>query len=165
MYAKAYQSSIVIFSFLDHQVLAFLSLISPSITANQVEIHFTMKMSNLNENEVALVHQLLQICREKIASIHIILFFNRCLSNIQFLPNVDNKMKRIDCYEIEESDIPFLVEFLASPRDDGQQRVMHVHFRSGELPAAQKLLDAIKEVGKFIWPCGAGMFCGGGGAD
>jgi hypothetical protein len=68
------------------------------------------------------------------------------LSNIQFLPDVDNKLKRIFCYGIEESDIPILMQFLASPRADLQQRVIKIYFRLRELPMAQKMLDAIKEV-------------------
>jgi hypothetical protein len=38
------------------------------------------------------------------------------------------------------------MKVLASPRPDGQQLVMSLHFRIGELHVAQKLLDAIKEV-------------------
>jgi hypothetical protein len=134
----------VIFRFLDHQVLAFLSLIAPRITANQVTIEFMMKMGHLDENQVASVNQLLQICRETITTMPRISFYVN-LSNIQFLPDVDNKIKRIDCYGVKESDIPILMHFLASPRADGQQRVMQMHFRSGELPMAQ-FLDAIIEV-------------------
>jgi hypothetical protein len=132
--------------------MTFLSLIAPRITANQVAITFAMKMNHLDENQVTSVNQLLQLCREKIATISSI-FFIRCLSNIQFLPDVDNKMKIINCYGIEESTIPILMHFLASPRADGQQRVMKMYFGAPEeLPMAQKLLDAVKEVGKkFIW--------------
>jgi hypothetical protein len=124
-------------------VFAFLSLIAHRITTNNVAIQFVMKMSDLDENQVASVNQLLQICREKITSIPRIIL-NHGLSNIQFLPNVDNKMKIIRCYGIEEPDIPMLMEFLASPRADGQQRVMQICFLFE--PAAQRLLDAIKEV-------------------
>jgi hypothetical protein len=63
---------------------------------------------------------------------------------------VDNKIKRIEinCYgRIEGSDIPILIQFLASPRPDGQQRVMKMHFYNDHLPTGvQKLLDALKEV-------------------
>jgi hypothetical protein len=128
-------------------VLAFLSLIAPCITANEVGISFTMKMSNLDENQVASVNQLLQICREKITNISSILF-HRSMSSIQFLPNVDNKMKIIDinCHGTEEPDIPILIQFLATPRPDGQQRVIKMYFFIEQLPMAQKILDAIKEV-------------------
>jgi hypothetical protein len=112
---------------------------------NNVHIHFTKKFSDLDENQVASVNQLLQLFREKITTIPSIQF-NRCLSNIHFLPGVDDKMKIIDCYETKESDIPILIQFFASPRADGQQRVMTMHFWSEQFPVAQKLLDAIKEV-------------------
>jgi hypothetical protein len=101
-----------------------------------------MKMSHLDENQVASVNQLLQLCRKKIATNCSIKFYY--LSNIQFLPDVDNKMKRIDCFGIEESNIPILIKFFASPRADGQQRVIHIDFLLGV--ARQKFLDAIKEV-------------------
>jgi hypothetical protein len=104
-------------------------------------------MSYLDENQLASVNQLVQICREKMATIFSILF-NRCLSNIKFLPDMDNKIKRIDCYGVEELDIPILMPFLASPRADGQQRVMHMYIRNDQLPVVPKLLDAIKEVWK-----------------
>jgi hypothetical protein len=133
--------------------MAFLSLIASRLTANNVKIHFAAEMGHLDENQVASVHELFQIFRETITTIHSILFLHN-LSNIQFLPDVDNKMKKIRCYGIMESDIPILMQLLASPRADGQQRVMQMHFRSGDLPMAQKLLVAIKEAGnKSICPC------------
>jgi hypothetical protein len=101
-----------------------------------------MKMNHLDENQVASVNQMLQICREKITTMPSINFYWN-LSSIQFLPDVDNKVKRIDGYLIEESNVPVLIQFLASPRADGQQRVMKMHLYE---PAAQKLLDAIKKV-------------------
>jgi hypothetical protein len=68
-------------------------------------------------------------------------------------------MENIHCYGIGESDIPILMEFLASPRADGKQRVMKIYFFAPsveEFPMGQKFLnamiDAMKEVGKFIWP-------------
>jgi hypothetical protein len=91
------------------------------------------------------VNQLLQIFREKITTIPRISFY-RCLSTIEFLPDVDNKMKSIDCWGVEESDIQILMQFLASPRSDGQQRAMCMFIRDDQLAVAQQLLDAIKEV-------------------
>jgi hypothetical protein len=116
-----------------------------------------MKMSDLDENQMAPVNQLFQLCGEKITTISSMSFIHS-LSNIQFLPDVDNKMKRIDCFGIGELDIPILMEFLASPRADGQQRVIHMHFLLGEVAMAKKLLDAIKEVWKSIWPCSSISF-------
>jgi hypothetical protein len=126
-------------------VLAFFSLIAPRIATSKVGIDMEMQMSDLDNDQRAPVNQLLQLFREKITTPHSI-YFNRCLSNIQFLPDVDNKLDRIDCCGIEESDIPILVEFLASPRPDVQQRVMRIHFCDEQLPAAQTFLDAIKAV-------------------
>jgi hypothetical protein len=100
-----------------------------------------MKMSHLDEHQVASVNQLLQLCKEKITTIHII-YFTNSLSNLQFLPDADNNLKIIGGFGIEESNIPLLMGFLASPRADGQQRVMKMRF----LPEPAKLLDAIKEV-------------------
>jgi hypothetical protein len=100
-------------------------------------------MSDLDKNQIASLNGLHQIFREKTTTIHSILF-HRCLSNIQFLPEVDNQVKGIDCCGLEESDIPILMAFLASPRSDGRQRVMIMYLSSRELPAAQKMLDAIK---------------------
>jgi hypothetical protein len=132
---------------LDHQVVAFLSLIAPHIatTTNKLQIHFTKNMSNVGENQLGSVNRLFHLLREKITTIHSIGFYYS-FSNIQFMPDVDNGMEIIFCYGIEESDIPILMKFLASPRPDGQQRVMKIYFQLGELALAQKLLDAIKEV-------------------
>jgi hypothetical protein len=145
----AYQSAILIliFSYLDDQVFAFLSLIAPRITASNVGIGicFRMKLSHMDEKQRASVNQLLQLLKEKIATIHCVLFHSG-LPNIQFLPNVDNKMERLVCLRVQESDIPILTEFLASPRADGQQRVMKLSFCQAELPVVLKLLDAIREV-------------------
>jgi hypothetical protein len=105
--------------------------------------------SDLDENQVASVNQLLQIFREQIPT-NRGTYFDCSLSNIPFLPNVDNKIKRIDCFGIEESDIPILMAFLASPRADRQQRVMDMYIRYDQLSVVPKLLDAIKEAWKFI---------------
>jgi hypothetical protein len=104
-----------------------------------------MQMNDMDGNQVASVNQLLHIFREKLTTLPIIHFW-RCLSNIQFLPDVDNKMKRIDYGRFEELDIPKLIGLLASPRADGQQRVIIIHILFVQLSVAQKLLDAIKEV-------------------
>jgi hypothetical protein len=142
----------IFFSFLDAQVMAFLSLIASRIT--NVRIELTEKMSHLDENGLATaVNQLLQLCRETIPTISSI-FFAGCMSNIQFLADVDNKMGRIqiDCYGMQstaDTDIPILMQLLASPRADGQQRVISMHFWLRQLTVAQKFLDEIKKVCKF----------------
>jgi hypothetical protein len=136
---------------LDHQVVAFLSLIAPHITTtttNKLQIHFTKNMSNLDENQLSSMNRLFNLLREKITAIHSI-GFHCSFSNIQFMPaDVDNGVEIIFCYGIEESDIPILIAFLASPRPDGQQQVLKMYFRLGELALAQKLVNAIKEVWK-----------------
>jgi hypothetical protein len=66
------------------------------------------------------------------------------LSNIQYLPDIDNKLQKIYLYP-KVLDIPMLMKMLASPRPDGQQRVIymqHKHF-------PRKMLKAIKEVYKY----------------
>jgi hypothetical protein len=69
------------------------------------------------------------------------------LSSIQFLADVDNKMKIIDCWGVKEPDVPILMDLLASPRPaDGQQRVMDFFFHTEQESVAPILLDAIKEV-------------------
>jgi hypothetical protein len=74
---------------------------------------------------MACVNLFLHLCREKITTISSFSFIC-CLPIIQFQPDVDNKMKRINCYSIEEPDIPILMQFLASKRADGQQRVIQI---------------------------------------
>jgi hypothetical protein len=103
-------------------------------------------MNNLDEKQRAAVNQLLQLFREQLTTLTSRILFRGTLSSIQFLADVDNGMKIIDCWEVEESDIPILIKLLASPRPDGQQRVMQFYFSLEQLPVAQKLLDAIKEV-------------------
>jgi hypothetical protein len=71
-------------------------------------------MGNLDANQLDSVNQLLQLFRDKmttLSSIH----FDGNLSSIQFLADVDNKMKTLDCWGIVESDIPILMDLLASP--------------------------------------------------
>jgi hypothetical protein len=46
----------------------------------------------------------------------------------------------------EESNIPILMQFLASSRADGQQRVIYIHLSKEEEHLAQKILDSIKKV-------------------
>jgi hypothetical protein len=130
-------------------VLAFISLIAPHITTN-VRICFTNKLSHLDENQLASLNQLLQIIRDKMTTIRRINFSN-CLSNIQFVPYVDNKMNSIGFCGVEESDIPILMQFLASPRPDGEQQVIKIYFRGeNQFLVTQKLLDAIIEVLKSL---------------
>jgi hypothetical protein len=124
---------------LDHQVLAFFSLIAARITADKLRIQFTTAIGHMDENQLDSVNRLLQIFSTTISSMH----FVDCLSNIQFLPDLDTEIERIDGHGIVESDIPILIQFLASPRPDGKLLVIKI-YRC--VPLAQKLLEAIKEV-------------------
>jgi hypothetical protein len=129
-------------------VLAFLSLIAARIATNKLYIQFTTEMGHMDETQRASVNRMLQIFREKITT-HSRMNFSDCsLSNIQFLADLDNKMDRIECSLIEETEIPILMQFLASPRPDGKQRVLKIYWIK-YLELAQKLFDAIKEVHMF----------------
>jgi hypothetical protein len=44
------------------------------------------------------------------------------------------------------------MQFLASPRADGKDRVIYIHLSEEEEHLAQKILDAIKKVRKIIRP-------------
>jgi hypothetical protein len=57
-----------------------------------------------------------------------------------------DKMELIDLPIQSESDIAILLEILATPRPDGQQRVASLLFQEDEL--AQKVLATIKKVNK-----------------
>jgi hypothetical protein len=131
-------------------VFAFLSLIAPRIATSKIGImnNFPMKPSHMeHEKQLASVNQLLQLFKEKIATIQKIVLYSGFFRNMQFLRDVDNKMERMVCSAVNELDIPILTEFLASPRADGQQRVMKLEFDRYTSPGVvQKLLDAIKKV-------------------
>jgi hypothetical protein len=75
-------------------VLAFFSLIASRITTNKVRIQFRTELRNIDENQLACVNRLLQIFREKIATIPS-MHFDCNLSSLQFLADADNKMKTI----------------------------------------------------------------------
>jgi hypothetical protein len=72
------------------------------------------------------------------------------LSNIQHLPDFDNKMQEISLSLKKASDIQILMKMLvASPRPDGQQRVIYlprVHNCATYLTSISILLRTIKEV-------------------
>jgi hypothetical protein len=72
------------------------------------------------------------------------------LSDLQHFPDMDNQMRLIELsFNKGESDIPILMQFLVSPRGDGQQRVIYIHLFEIEEEVehlAQKILDAIKKV-------------------
>jgi hypothetical protein len=100
-----------------------------------------MEMSNLDEMQHGLVNQFFQICRDKLSNMRSSFY----LSAKQHFPDMDNKMRLIELSFKEESNIPILIHFLASPRADGQQRMIYIHLFEEE-HLAQKILDAIKKV-------------------
>jgi hypothetical protein len=103
-------------SFLDEQVLAFLKIISHSMVPNTVAINLVMGMSKMEEKERACVNQLLQIFKEEKSPIR---FLSCRLANLQYLQHVDSQTSRLHLDGYEESDIPHLVQILASHRPDG----------------------------------------------
>jgi hypothetical protein len=121
---------------LDEEVLAFCKLISKCIAANSIEIYI-----NIMENQRASVNELLQIFREEKSSS--ICYLNCQMANIQYLQHVDNQTSRLHLEGDKDSDIPHLIKMLASPRPDGQQRVIFVKL-SGYLK--KEMLKAIKKV-------------------
>jgi hypothetical protein len=85
--------------------------------------------------------------REGASNVHLEL--NCSMANIESLSDLDNKMQKIKFDNIYESDIPLLIKMLASPRPDGQQRVIRVPFQDNQ--STQKMLDAIKKVEKTVF--------------
>jgi hypothetical protein len=101
-----------------------------------------MEMSNLDEIQHGFVNQFLQISREKVPNMRSSFY----LSDFKHFPDMDNQMQWIELLFKGESNIPILIKFLASPRADGQQRVIYIHLSEEEEDLAQKILDAIKNV-------------------
>jgi hypothetical protein len=125
---------------MDERVVEFMKLIAPRIVANG-GVFIELETENLDEKQSASVNQLLHIFREEFpqTNLHV-----KC-STIKHLQDMDNKMQIILFHLIrEESDIPFLMNMLETPRADGQQHVVILtHFRKN---LAQKMLNVIKQV-------------------
>jgi hypothetical protein len=137
--------NILISSFLDDQVLAFFKLISHCIAENPISIHFSnIEMHKMGEMQRAAVNQFLEIFREE-KSPAAIRQLNCRLASIPYIPHVDNQMTRLYSEAYEDSDIPQLMKMLASPRPDGQQRVMCLNI-SGNVDLKKEILKAIKKV-------------------
>jgi hypothetical protein len=132
----------VISRFLDEQVLAFFKLIAHSMHAKPISISIIMEKSNIDDKQCAYVNQLLQILREN-KSPSQISHLNCQMANIQYLQHVDNQISRIHLDGYEDSDILHLIKMLASPRPDGQQRVIYLNL--GE-ELAIKMVKSIKKV-------------------
>jgi hypothetical protein len=106
-------------------------------------IEFRLGLNEPTPKQNALVDQLLNIFKDGDANIHLEL--NCRLASIPSLPDLDNKLQKIKIYKYHERDIPLLMQMLASPRPDGQQRVICVPYLNNQLKG--KILDAIKKVG------------------
>jgi hypothetical protein len=126
---------------LDDQVLAFIKIITPHLTGVYLEFQ-TMQMENLDKQQRGFMNQLLKIFQEEKATI--LITMHTRLDNIQFLPDMDNKTQKVDLNVNADTDIPLLINWLATPRLDGQQRVIWLSFWLDEL--AMKMVDAIKQV-------------------
>jgi hypothetical protein len=141
----------LIFRFLDDQVLAFIKIIAPHL--NGIDIHLVIR--NLDAQKRGFTNRLLKIFREeKSPNTFISMYTN--IGNIQFLPDMDNKMHQLELTVDEDTDIdvgiPLLMKMLATPRPDGQQRVIWLFFCDevvfdNETP--MKMLDTIKQVELF----------------
>jgi hypothetical protein len=125
---------------MDERVVEFIKLIAPRIVANG-GVYIKLETENLDEKQSASVNQLLHIFREEFPQPNLQV---EC-STIKHLQDMDNKMQTILFQLIkEESEIPFLMNMLETPRADGQTHIVILyHFRKN---LAQKMLNAIKQV-------------------
>jgi hypothetical protein len=130
--------------FLDNQVLKFFEIICSRVFTNKVSIQFDTKMKRLDKKQCALVNQLLQkFSVKELPNIHRITI---SLDNCPYLQDVDNKTRLVYMFVNEVSDIPILMESLAAPRPDGQQRVLALSIDDYEgQQLVAKLLEAIKK--------------------
>jgi hypothetical protein len=131
-----------IFSIMDDQVLAFIKVIAPHLTELHIGIGSLIKMANLGDQKRSFINQLHDLFREKLIVI------GTSLDNIQFLQDVDNKTRRIHLGLSANTDIRKLMNWLATPRPDGKQRVIWLFFESDQL--AMEMVDTLKQVLKLI---------------
>jgi hypothetical protein len=120
--------------------MAFFTHILPCLAKNGVSISFNSIWSNAKQ--CALLDQLLNKFKDGLPEnkLHTYCY---PMPLIQYLPDIDNKMPII-CLDLkQESDIPLLEKMLASPRPDGQQRVIGI---IGGKNLVCVLIRTIKEV-------------------
>jgi hypothetical protein len=125
---------------MDERVVEFMKLIAPRVVANG-SVFIQLGTENLDGKQSASVNQLLHIFREEFpeTNLHV-----QC-STIKHLQDMDNKMQSIRFYLIkEETDIPLLMNMLATPRADGQQHVVILERFQKSL--AHKMVNAIMKV-------------------
>jgi hypothetical protein len=131
---------------LDDQVLAFIKIIALCFT--KLDIHIPMKMKNLDEQQRCFMDRLLKIFRKR-NSQYAFIDITTCMGNIPFLPpDMENKTRQISSEVYADTDIPLLMEMLATPRPDGQQRMIRLFFEEYQL--AMRMVDAIKQVEKLF---------------
>jgi hypothetical protein len=123
---------------MDDQVLAFIKLIAPSLTELYISIGPLVKMKNLDEQKRGFIKQLFELFREKLTTSY------TYLDNIPFLQDMDNKTRQILLELSADTDIPLLMNWLATSRLDGKQRLIWLFFESDQL--ATKMVDALKQV-------------------
>jgi hypothetical protein len=125
---------------LDDQVLAFFKLIAPHLTGVDIDIGFTtlMKMENLDEQQRGFINinQLFEIFRGDLIRI------STNFDNLPFLPPDISNTLELDVDA--DTDIPLLMNLLATPRPDGQQRVIGLVISEPEL--TMEMVDAIEQV-------------------
>jgi hypothetical protein len=120
-------------------VLEFLTFIS----AGFEDVFLSLNWLKLNAKQTASVNQLLHIFKEQFP--HIVLSVECTMASVPYFHGLDNKMQGIYLTIKGESDIPLLMQMLATPRADGKQRAVLLAFElKPEL--AQEMLDTIKRV-------------------
>jgi hypothetical protein len=129
---------------LNDQVLAFIKIIAPHLK-NEIHIciGLLMEMKNLDEQQRGFMKQLLQIIRKNRRT-----DITVRLDNIPFMPDMDNKTRLIFLAVNADTDIPLLMKMLATPRPDGQQKVIGLYIENDQMP--MKMVDAIKQVENFL---------------
>jgi hypothetical protein len=125
---------------LDQQVIAFFTHILPCLAKSGVS--FSLYFNRSDAKQCALLDQLLNKFKDGLPN-NKLYAYNYQLSNIQYLPDIHNKMLIIHLGFEQASDIPILMKMLASPRPDGQQRVIYI---SHGLYLVSELIRTIKEV-------------------
>jgi hypothetical protein len=138
---------ISIFSFLGPQVFEFLTIISPCMTDKNIFLNIYFCSKKLDEKQRVSVNKFLDIVPKLFSQIN--LSITCTFTVIQSLPDIDNKMGAIALCLKEDSDIPILMTMLATPRQDGQQRVVFLRFQGNMAP--QNMLDAIKNVEQIFF--------------
>jgi hypothetical protein len=131
---------------LDDQVLAFIKIIAPRLTGIYMYFVMAMDVGYMDAQQRGHMNQLLQIFREEKPPNALLAIFTM-LDNIPYLPDLDNKTRQLKLGVNADMDMQLLMKMLATPRPDGQQRVIRLFFLgNGNYQSAMKMLDTIKQV-------------------